>query len=372
MRILVTGGAGYIGSHTVLLLLEAGHHVEVLDNLSNSSRESLLRVAELAGQTVPLHVADLLDVSSLDKAFSLSKPDAVIHFAGLKAVGESEREPLRYYKNNVTGTLNILECMDAHSVRNFVFSSSATVYGSAGGEVKYTEDLPLVPINTYGRTKMQVEQILDDLASSDSRWAIAKLRYFNPVGAHESGRIGEDPTGVPNNLMPFISQVAVGRRPELQIFGDDYPTPDGTGIRDYIHVVDLAAAHLAALEYCVDNNGSHAWNIGTGHGSSVFEVMRAFERVSGNEISYKLVDRRPGDLPEYFADPTLAREELGWKAERGLEEMVQDNWRWQSSNPTGYPDNSPNSAVELQQDEGLEIPRTDVDEEPKSDEAAKV
>ncbi|MFL4474839.1 UDP-glucose 4-epimerase GalE [Paeniglutamicibacter sp. MACA_103] len=351
MRILVTGGAGYIGSHTVLLLLEEGHEVHVFDNLSNSSPEALNRVAEITGREARLHVGDLLDQRQLDDVFAELKPDAVIHFAGLKAVGESVDFPLRYYRNNVTGTLNLLEAMDSHDVHTLVFSSSATVYGDAG-VVKYREDLKLDAVNPYGRTKMHVEQMLEDVAGSSDKWHIARLRYFNPVGAHESGRIGEDPTGIPNNLMPFISQVAVGRRPVLRIFGNDYATPDGTGVRDYIHVVDLAAAHLAALEYCIDHSGAHAWNIGTGHGSSVMEVLHAFERASGRDIPFELVDRRPGDLAEYYADPTLAREEIGWKAERGLEEMVADNWRWQSTNPDGYPDADP-----------ADLPDTDPSEE---------
>ncbi|GAA3670574.1 UDP-glucose 4-epimerase GalE [Arthrobacter ginkgonis] len=338
MRILVTGGAGYIGSHTVLLLLEEGHEVHVLDNLSNSSPEALRRVGELAGHRAHLHVADLLDAEATARVFAAVRPEAVIHFAGFKAVGESSAEPLKYYRNNVAGTLNLLEAMDAHGVRTLVFSSSATVYGEAGGVVKYTEELPLAAVNPYGRTKMHIEQMLDDLAASDPRWAIGKLRYFNPVGAHGSGRIGEDPQGIPNNLMPFVAQVAVGRREKLLVFGDDYPTPDGTGVRDYIHVVDLGAGHLAALEYLLKHGGLHAWNLGSGTGSSVLDVVRAFSRAAGREIPYEVAGRRPGDLPEYFADPALAREELGWKSERGLEEMAADVWRWQSGNPEGYPE----------------------------------
>lgn len=371
MRILVTGGAGYIGSHTVLLLLEEGHEVHVYDNLSNSSPEALHRVGEIAGHTAQLHVGDLLDQVKLDSVFSTVKPEAVIHFAGLKAVGESVEFPMRYYRNNVTGTLNLLESMDSHDVHTLVFSSSATVYGDAG-VVEYREDLKLDAVNPYGRTKMHVEQMLEDVAGSNAKWRIARLRYFNPVGAHESGRIGEDPTGIPNNLMPFISQVAVGRRPILRIFGDDYPTPDGTGVRDYIHVVDLAAAHLAALEYCLDHSGAHAWNIGTGHGSSVLEVMHAFERASGRDIPYELVDRRPGDLAEYFADPTLAREEIGWKAERGLEEMVADNWRWQAANPDGYPEEAPNDLDEDQAQEGNVAKSSKTKSNPDVDDTTKL
>ncbi|MGP5608912.1 UDP-glucose 4-epimerase GalE [Arthrobacter rhombi] len=336
MRILVTGGAGYIGSHTVLLLLEEGHDVHVLDNLSNSSREALRRVAELVGGEATLHVADLLEPAALDRVFTEAAPEAVIHFAGLKAVGESAQKPLWYYRNNVVGTLNLLEAMEAHDVRTIVFSSSATVYGEAGGIVEYTEDLPLDAMNPYGRTKMHIEQILKDLAAADGRWKIANLRYFNPVGAHESGRIGEDPQGLPNNLMPFVAQVAVGRREKVSVFGNDYDTADGTGVRDYIHVVDLAAGHLKAMEYLVEHGGLHSWNLGSGVGTSVLDVIQAFSRVSGEEVPYEVTVRRPGDLPAYWADPTLAREELGWKSERGLEDMVADVWRWQSANPEGY------------------------------------
>lgn len=337
MRILVTGGAGYIGSHTVLLLLEEGHEVHVYDNLSNSSPEALRRVAELTGRSAVFHRGDLLDATRLEEAFTLAKPEAVIHFAGLKAVGESVAKPLMYYRNNVTGTLNLLETMDAHDVRTFVFSSSATVYGDPQ-QLPITESTPLSATNPYGRTKLHIEYMLDDLAASDPRWSIAKLRYFNPVGSHESGRIGEDPQGIPNNLMPYIAQVAVGVREKVNVFGGDYPTPDGTGVRDYIHVVDLGAGHLAALEYLEAHGGSHAWNLGTGHGSSVLETIQAFARISEQEIPYEIVDRRPGDVAASYADPALAREEIGWKAERGLEQMVEDMWRWQSTNPSGYPD----------------------------------
>ena len=261
----------------------------------------------------------------------------MIHFAGLKAVGESVAKPLMYYRNNVTGTLNLLETMDAHDVRTLVFSSSATVYGDPQ-QLPITEATPLSATNPYGRTKLHIEYMLDDLAASDPRWSIAKLRYFNPVGSHESGRIGEDPQGIPNNLMPYIAQVAVGVREKVNVFGGDYPTPDGTGVRDYIHVVDLGAGHLAALEYLEAHGGSHAWNLGTGHGSSVLETIQAFARISEQEIPYEIVDRRPGDVAASYADPALAREEIGWKAERGLEQMVEDMWRWQSTNPSGYPD----------------------------------
>jgi UDP-glucose 4-epimerase len=359
MRILVTGGAGYIGSHTVLLLLEEGHEVHVFDNLSNSSPEALLRVGELTGHNARLHVGDLLDEGRLQEVFEAARPEAVIHFAGLKAVGESVAKPLMYYRNNVTGTLNLLEAMEAHDVRTLVFSSSATVYGETL-ELPITESTALSATNPYGRTKLHIEGMLDDLAGSDPRWSIAKLRYFNPVGSHESGRIGEDPQGIPNNLMPYIAQVAVGVREQVSVFGGDYPTPDGTGVRDYIHVVDLGAGHLAALEYLQVHGGLHAWNLGTGHGSSVLEVIQAFARTSERAIPYEVVDRRPGDVAASYADPTLARDEIGWKAERGLEQMVQDMWRWQSSNPTGYPEDDPSGP----QDENQ--PAEDVAETSKS------
>ncbi|MDR2257494.1 MAG: UDP-glucose 4-epimerase GalE [Arthrobacter sp.] len=335
MRVLTTGGAGYIGSHTVLALVEAGHEPVILDNFANSSPEAVRRVSELAGREIELIEADLLDAPAVDRIVADGNFDAVIHFAGLKAVGESAAQPLRYYRSNILSTLNLLDAMQKHGVRNVVFSSSATVYGEAG-TVQYTEELPLNAMNPYGRTKMHIEQILDDLAASEPGWHIGKLRYFNPVGAHPSGRIGEDPRGIPNNLMPFVSQVAVGRREHLNVFGDDYPTPDGTGVRDYIHVVDLAGGHVAALEALGDVRGSRAWNLGSGQGSSVLEVVRAFERAAGRPIPYVVAPRRDGDLPEFFADPTLARLELHWKTERGLDDMARDAWNWQSKNPFGY------------------------------------
>jgi len=335
MKILVTGGTGYIGSHTVLALLEAGHDVVVMDNLSNSSTESLRRVEELTGRTAPFRQVDLLDEAGLDSVFATEQVEAVIHFAGLKAVGESVAEPLRYYHNNVGGTLNLLRCMEAHGVRTLVFSSSATVYG-APEEVPMTEKLPLDATNPYGRTKEQIEDILSDLGTADSRWRIALLRYFNPVGAHPSGRIGEDPTGIPNNLLPFVAQVAVGRREKVRVFGSDYPTPDGTGVRDYIHVMDLAAGHLAALDYISAKPGVGRWNLGTGKGSSVLEVLEAFGRAVGTAIPYELADRRPGDAAVSYADPAAALAELGWAATRDLDSMCEDHWRWQKNNPNGY------------------------------------
>ncbi|UWX96396.1 UDP-glucose 4-epimerase GalE [Arthrobacter zhaoxinii] len=335
MRILVTGGTGYIGSHTTLALLEAGHDVVVVDNLLNSSRESLRRVQELTGCKAEFIQADLLDKAALDAAFEGRSIDAVIHFAGLKAVGESVAKPLYYYSNNVVGTINLLHAMDRHDVRTIVFSSSATVYG-ASEEVPLTEDSPMDAVNPYGRTKEQIEDILSDLGAADPRWSIALLRYFNPAGAHESGRIGEDPTGVPNNLLPFVAQVAVGRRDKVMVFGNDYPTPDGTGVRDYIHVVDLAAGHLAALNFLGEAPGVHRWNLGTGNGSSVLEVLTAFSAAAGREIPYEFAARRPGDAAVSYADPAAAHADLGWRAERTLASMCEDHWRWQKNNPQGY------------------------------------
>ena len=335
MRILVTGGTGYIGSHTTLALLEAGHDVVVVDNLANSSEESLRRVQDLAGREVAFHKADLLDEVRLGEVFDAERVDAVIHFAGLKAVGESVDQPLHYYHNNVGGTLNLLRTMEAHNVRTIVFSSSATVYGNSD-EVPLTEKMPLDATNPYGRTKEQIEDILSDLGASDERWHVALLRYFNPVGAHESGRIGEDPTGVPNNLLPFVAQVAVGRRDKVRVFGSDYPTPDGTGVRDYIHVMDLASGHLAALDFIAGRPGVRRWNLGTGRGSSVLEVLAAFGKAAGFEIPYELADRRPGDAAISYADASAALAELGWSAHRTLETMCEDHWRWQKNNPNGY------------------------------------
>ena len=338
MRILVTGGTGYIGSHTVLALLQADHDVIVVDNLANSSRQSLERVHELAGREVlGFEEVDLLDLPGLHRVFEQWKPQAVIHFAGLKAVGESNEKPLWYYTNNVGGTLNLLHAMEDSGCRTIVFSSSATVYGDVE-TMPLTEKLDKDATNPYGRTKEQIEDILADIAASDERWNVALLRYFNPVGAHESGIIGEDPTGIPNNLMPFVAQVAVGRREKLKVFGGDYPTPDGTGVRDYIHVVDLADGHVRALEWLADNGGARIWNLGTGRGYSVLEVREAFEKASGVEIPYEIVDRRPGDVAINYADPASALADLGWSADRDIDTMCRDHWNWQKANPMGYAD----------------------------------
>jgi UDP-glucose 4-epimerase len=335
MKILVTGGTGYIGSHTVLSLQEAGHEVVVVDNLVNSSEEALRRVAELSGTAAVFHRVDLVDEAAVDAVFAEHAIDAVIHFAGLKAVGESVREPLRYYHNNLTGTLNLLRVMDRHDVRSIVFSSSATVYGEHNPS-PYVEKMEIGANNPYGRTKEQIEDILADLGAADDRWHIALLRYFNPVGAHPSGRIGEDPQGIPNNLVPYIAQVAVGRREKLMVFGGDYDTPDGTCQRDYIHVVDLADGHVAALNHIAERAGVRRWNLGSGHGSSVLEVLHAFEKAAGKPIPYEITARRPGDLPAFWADASSALADLGWSTTKTVDQMCEDHWRWQKNNPHGY------------------------------------
>jgi UDP-glucose 4-epimerase len=336
VKVLLTGGAGYIGSHTAVVLLEAGHEVAVVDNLSNASREALRRVEELTGRTVRLHEVDVRDRRALAGVFDEEAPAAVVHFAGLMAVGESVAEPLRYYDNNVAGTVALVEVMRDHDVRDLVFSSSATVYGDPP-VVPITEATRLDATNPYGRTKLVIEELLRDVAASEpGRWRIALLRYFNPVGAHPSGRIGEDPAGIPNNLMPFVMQVAVGRHPRVRVFGDDYPTPDGTGVRDYLHVVDLAEGHLAALAALPKLEGAEAVNLGTGRGYSVLEVIAATAEAVGHEIPYEITGRRPGDIAACWADPSRAAELLGWRATRDLPDMCADAWRWQSANPKGY------------------------------------
>lgn len=335
MMILVTGGAGYIGSHTCVELLAAGYDLVVLDNLSNSSRESLKRVEQIAGKSVEFVEGDIRGRDLLRSVFERFEIEAVIHFAGLKAVGESVAMPLRYYDNNVSGSVALFEIMAEFGCKRLVFSSSATVYGDPAS-VPITEDFPLSTTNPYGASKLMVENILRDVFTSDADWSIGLLRYFNPVGAHVSGLIGEDPNGIPNNLMPFVSQVAVGQRERLSVFGGDYNTPDGTGVRDYIHVVDLAKGHLAALRALINQTGVLTVNLGTGRGYSVLEMVKAFESASNRPVNYQIVDRRPGDVAQCYADPGTALETLGWKAELGIERMCEDAWRWQSMNPKGY------------------------------------
>ncbi|WP_062237248.1 UDP-glucose 4-epimerase GalE [Fictibacillus sp. FJAT-27399] len=335
MSILVTGGAGYIGSHTCVELLNAGYEVVVVDNLSNSHIESLNRVNEITNKSLVFEQVDLLDKIELERVFIEHDIEAVIHFAGLKAVGESVNKPLYYYQNNIAGTLVLCEVMQQFNVKKMVFSSSATVYGLTD-QVPISEGVSLGATNPYGRTKLMIEEILRDLYVSDNEWSISLLRYFNPVGAHKSGQIGEDPNGIPNNLTPYITQVAVGKLQELQVFGNDYDTVDGTGVRDYIHVVDLAKGHLKALDKEMKSEGVEAYNLGTGKGYSVLEVLRAFEKATGKTIPYKVVDRRPGDVAVSYADPTKAKEELGWEAEKGLDDMCRDAWNWQKNNVHGF------------------------------------
>jgi UDP-glucose 4-epimerase len=335
MTILVTGAAGYIGSHTLVSLLEAGHEVVAADNYCNSKPAALDRVVEITGKTFVRYELDLRNKISLEKVFRAHHIDAVVHFAGLKAVDESVQRPLAYYDNNLLSTLSLLEMMVVHGCFRLVFSSSATVYGEPD-KLPIREDAALKAANPYGRTKLFIEEMLHDAASADARWKIALLRYFNPVGAHPSGLIGEDPNGIPNNLFPYMAQVAVGRLPALKVFGDDYPTTDGTGVRDYIHVCDLAEGHTKALEMIDTFAGAEAINLGTGRGYSVLEVIKAFEVACGRTLSYKIVARRPGDVPACYADPQRAHKRLGWKAQRGLEAMCQDLWRWQKMNPRGY------------------------------------
>lgn len=335
MRILVTGGAGYIASHTCLELLNDGYEVVVIDNLSNSSTEAIRRVEKLTGKNITFYKNDILETEALINIFENEKIDAVIHFAGLKAVGESCEIPLQYFKNNVSGTINLLEVMEKYKVKNLVFSSSATVYGDPA-TVPITEDFPLSVTNPYGRTKLMIEDILRDLYAADKGWNIAILRYFNPIGAHESGEIGEDPNGIPNNLVPYIAKVAMGELKEVNVFGDDYDTPDGTGVRDYIHVVDLALGHIKAIEKLMKNSGLVTYNLGTGRGYSVLEIIHNYEKACNKKLPYVVADRRLGDIAVSYADPSKAFKELGWKAKRGIDEMCRDSYNWQHKNPRGY------------------------------------
>ena len=336
MTILLTGAAGYIGSHTAVVLAQAGYDVAIVDDFSNSSPEAVRRCEELTGKKMPLYEADVADKEAMGKIFAEVKPAAVMHFAGFKAVGESVAKPLKYYRNNLDTTLTLLECMAEAGVHAFIFSSSATVYG-AKATVPYNEEGETGGCtNPYGWTKLMIEQIARDASVADPALSVVLLRYFNPVGAHESGRIGENPSGIPNNLMPYITQVAVGRLPHLNVFGDDYDTPDGTGQRDYIHVMDLARGHVAALEYALEHAGTEVFNLGTGKGVSVLELVHAFEKATGVAVPYEIAPRRPGDLASVWADPSKAERVLGWKAEKSVEDMCADSWRWQKNNPQGY------------------------------------
>ncbi|MBR4139701.1 MAG: UDP-glucose 4-epimerase GalE [Lachnospiraceae bacterium] len=336
MSILVAGGAGYIGSHTCVELLDAGYDVVVVDNLYNASEESLKRVEKITGKSVTFYEADILDKDALNKIFDAHQIEAVIHFAGYKAVGESVAKPIEYYHNNMTGTLVLCDVMRAHGVKNIVFSSSATVYGDPA-QIPITENCPKgQPTNPYGWTKSMLEQVLTDIHTSDNEWNVILLRYFNPIGAHKSGIIGEDPKGIPNNLVPYVAQVAVGKRECLGVFGNDYDTPDGTGVRDYIHVVDLAVGHVKAIEKLKEKPGVEVYNLGTGNGYSVLQVVAAFEKACGHAIPYEIKPRREGDIATCYCDPQKAKEDLGWVAKYGIDEMCEDSWRWQSSNPDGY------------------------------------
>ena len=335
LHVLVTGGAGFVGSHTCVELLNGGYSIVVLDNLSNSSTKSLDAVRRITNRSIDFVEGDLRDRACLDRLFAMNHFDAVIHFGGLKAVGESVAKPLLYYENNVIGTVQLINAMKTHAVKTLVFSSSATVYGDPA-RVPATEDLPTSATNPYGRSKLVIEEILRDVYASDPEWRISMLRYFNPVGAHESGELGEDPHGTPNNLLPYIAQVAVGHLPHLRVFGNDYATRDGTGVRDYIHVVDLARGHIAALKFLADRPQLAVHNLGTGRGSSVLETLRAFEEASGRTIPYCVIERRPGDIAECYADTTKARRELGWEAQYDLNDMCRDAWRWQSRHPNGF------------------------------------
>ncbi len=335
MKILVTGGAGYIGSHTCVELLNAGYEIVVLDNLCNSSKKSLEAVKKITGKDFPFYEVDLLDYEATNEVFEKEKIDSVIHFAGLKAVGESTQIPIRYYHNNITGTLNLVDIMEKHGVFNIVFSSSATVYGMPK-TVPITEDFPLSTTNPYGSTKLMLENILTDVYKANNKWSVTLLRYFNPIGAHKSGTMGEDPKGIPNNLLPYVAQVAVGKLETVHVFGNDYPTVDGTGVRDYIHVVDLALGHLKAVEHRTDKSGVHIYNLGTGNGYSVLQIIKAFEKACNKTLPYQIDPRRPGDIAECYANAEKAKNELCWEATRGIDEMCEDSWRWQSNNPNGY------------------------------------
>ena len=337
MNILVTGGAGYIGSHTCVELLNAGYDIVVVDNLDNSNIKAIEAIKRLTGKDFPFYKYDLLDREDLEKVFKENKIDGVIHFAGLKAVGESTQIPLRYYHNNITGTLILMELMEKYDVNNIVFSSSATVYGMPKS-VPITEDFPLSTTNPYGSTKLMIENIMKDVSAANPKLSITLLRYFNPIGAHKSGELGEDPKGIPNNLLPYVAQVAVGKLEKVHVFGNDYPTPDGTGVRDYIHVVDLALGHLKAIEHCSGKEGVHIYNLGTGNGYSVLQIIEAFSKACGKELPYQIDPRRPGDIAECWADPSKAKNELGWVASRGIAEMCEDSWRWQSTHPNGFDD----------------------------------
>ena len=338
MKILVTGGAGYIGSHTCVELLNAGYEVVILDNLYNASEKAVDRIKEIAGKDLTFYKADILDKEAMDKIFADEKPDCVIHFAGLKAVGESVAKPLEYYQNNITGTLNLCEVMRKKGCKNIIFSSSATVYGNPAF-IPITEECPKgTPTNPYGWTKWMIEQILTDLHTADPEWNVILLRYFNPIGAHKSGLIGEDPKGIPNNLLPYVAQVAIGKLQSVGVFGNDYDTPDGTGVRDYIHVVDLAVGHVKAINKIKENPGVKVYNLGTGNGYSVLDVIKAFSKACGHDVPYVIKDRRPGDIATCYSDASLAKKELGWEAQYGIDEMCADSWKWQSMNPNGYND----------------------------------
>ncbi len=337
MNILVTGGAGYIGSHTCVELLNAGYDIVVVDNLYNSNIKAVDTIKRLTGRDFPFYEYDMLDADKMEEVFANNKIDGVIHFAGLKAVGESTQIPLRYYHNNITGTLILMELMEKYDVNNIVFSSSATVYGMPK-TVPITEDFPLSTTNPYGSTKLMIENIMQDASKANPKLSVTLLRYFNPIGAHKSGELGEDPKGIPNNLLPYVAQVAVGKLEKVHVYGNDYPTPDGTGVRDYIHVVDLALGHLRAIEHCSGKEGVHIYNLGTGNGYSVLQIIDAFSKACGKKLPYAIEDRRPGDIAECYADATKAKNELGWEAKRDIAQMCEDSWRWQSTHPNGFND----------------------------------